>query len=216
MPRPLLKFIISTVLIYVLLVVLYKSTPLGNTYQQFFINSNAWWHTAHGENGKVEAKLANPNDPTRKHIAVYSIYNEKQKQKAISIYKANPNNKTVSYDVDTVNLDVWNFAALGLILMLTLIIAFPSHWKQKILALIVGFALYHIFLWIKMGMMLNREFIKYPHLENNGLSPFLGKVNNYLYAIMENIGFSLFISSLIAILLCMNKNGFDKLTQKNK
>jgi|GEM_PF-6973731 len=210
MSKAITQSLILLLLTYIALLLVYKAGPLGAIYEKYFLSSNKFWHQDHGRNGKVDFKLKEAIGNKGKD-AVLSIYNQTQKEAALRLGRQQPQNKNISYDADTITVDIWNFSALGLILMMAIILALPCGWKNKFLALIAGFLLYHIYIWLKMYLLINREYIRYPHLDNNGLSPLLGKINNYCYAIMENIGFSLFIASLTAIMLGMNQKSREKL-----
>lgn len=197
----LLKFLGIFSAVYIALLLLFSFTGLEKGYFSFLKNSFSSIYGNFKSEGGVDFQLISEDGHSHQKLKT-TIYNVEEKKTVTKRIRKNPSlAKTLSYFGSWANIHLWVFAAVPFIFLLTLIISSPIRLPKKLIALAIGSILFHLFIFLKMWLYLLKEFNNNEVLNVVNLSSGVGNFVNFIYALIENMGFGLFLCLIIWVLV---------------
>jgi len=200
-------------LAYIVLLLIFSFTGLEEGYFSMLRGTFSSVFSEFKSEGGVDFELVKDDKSSHEKLKT-TIYNISEKKDVIQRIRSNPSlAKTLSYFGSWANIHLWVFVALPFIFLITLILSSPINIPRKLLALLSGTILFHVFVLFKMWLYLLKEFYNNDVLNVVNLSTPTGKLVNFVYALIENMGFGLFICIIIWVLVSFRSKDFKSFSQ---
>lgn len=200
--KPILFFGAKILIFYLLLVGLFSWW--GVSYTKTFNKINTFVFQDFGKNGLVRFKVANAQKtPFTVKMEVLSKKMIKQVQKNAREGQTVAGVQSIFY-----NFDIWLYAVLPLIMVLSLILASPVPPLQMLKAIGLALIITQLLIFLKIGITITDETYLHPWLEinNSWWHTFFANpsATSVLKDIFKFVGFSLVLSVLIWVGVTFN------------
>ncbi|MEZ4884664.1 MAG: hypothetical protein R3E32_08065 [Chitinophagales bacterium] len=193
--KPILFFAAKVLVFYLLLVGLFSWW--GVSFTRTFNKINTYVFEDFGSNGLVQFKVSNPKKTP------FNIKMDIISKKMIAEVQRKAKHGDTSATVKTVfyQFDVWLYAVLPIIVVMSFILASPVPPLQMLKALALGLLISQLIVFLKMGITITDETYRQAWLQVNDSwwHTFFGNpsATAALKDIFKFVGFSLIISVLI-------------------
>jgi len=200
MAKVTIKFLLIFVASYGIMTI--PKTGISDAYAKFLRAEGKFFF---GDFGKDGIALFEPNEDENSwnYPTLLVLYNSKhydQSAKTGSNFTYVKTNLAMYYD--------FLFAAF----LIALIIATPLTIKRKLLALIAGTILLHVYINFTLLIEILSQFSDYPVIDVVHLSPFWLKVVKFIYPIVRvNFGTGFFVAVLVWLIVCFKKEDFTRI-----
>ncbi len=193
--KPILFFAAKILIFYLLLVGVFSWW--GVSYTKTFNKINTYVFQDFGSNGLIRFKVANSEkSPFNVKMEILSKKMIAKVQKQATQGQTTATVKSIFY-----NFDVWLYAILPVIVVMSFVLASPVPSLQMLKALLLGLLITQLVIFLKIGITITDETYLNPWLQINDSWWHVFFANPAATAILKDIfkivGFSLIISVLI-------------------
>lgn len=193
------KFLI----VYILLLLLAKASGFEDKVRDFYASSTVSFY----DNVIDVAKIQTISIEEDNKNLMYQIINKKRLEEIHQTLREDANTSKVKIETAGYKTNTNKVVLLPFLFLFSLIVAYPSNFRQKIIPLLLGFLLLWIFVFIQAGC-----FIIYAIDNSEQYFPTyeLSNFSRYFIAFLENIfiEISYIFTTLIWILSCVRLEDF--------
>ena len=201
-----LRFFAIFSIVYAVLII--PQMNIGEVYSRFIRTQGEMLFGDFGNKGRVEFE-ANPKEENKWEYRNRMLLTNRQKYE-------HAQKSGAGYQMAKVYLS-WYFDYLPSALLFSLIIATPIAFRRKILALIVGLTLLHLYIAFMLLVTLLFKFHSYPTLDVVSLNSFWNSIVEFIYPVVAvNPGTSVFVVITIWIMVCFRTQDLSQLVNRVK
>ncbi len=202
MKNPIIKSLLLFLGIYFTLLVCVNFGGGKEQFANFYRSQAELFYQSFGDGGEVEIKKYKKE----KHFdTLFILTSKKQKQKAIQTARRQ-GAKTTKIKPVKFPLNTWNAAGLYFLFFLSLILATPVTWKNRVKALFLGGFILYAFMIAKIGLSLWLKFSIYHERFGLGVeSDVMLNAINYLNNIISVPFLGLILATLTWLFFCFPK-----------
>ncbi len=191
------------IVIYAAILLLTHLGDFKSKFSKIFKKNATALFSDFGSGGEVQFKKDQNKNDEYDLLFVMSSKQQKQRARKEGLRKGlkHVNITTIKFPINS-----WSFTGLLIVFYITLILATPMSWIQKILPTLYGLLFIYLFTNLKIWVALMLKFSDNYERFQVGLEPgILMRIINYTYNIISFQFFGLTMVLLIWFLTCFNK-----------